>query len=57
MFNQAIGAQYNEGTGISVSGLMTPEYFEKGLQIPYNQTNEDMTRRFQGIVQLDILEN
>ena len=42
LFNQALGAQHNEGTGMSVPGSMTPEYFEKGLQNIYKKTDEDM---------------
>ena len=32
LFNQVHRAQYNEGTGMSISGSITPEYFEKGLK-------------------------
>ena len=33
LFNQALGAQYKEGTIISVSGSMTPEYFKRDCKI------------------------
>ena len=57
LFNQALGAQYNEGTGKSVPGSMSPEYFEKGLQSIYMQTEKNMkTRGWCGVVPLDILE-
>ena len=44
LFNQALGAQYNEGTGISVQGSMTPGYFEKGSQNIYMQMETKMER-------------
>ena len=56
LFNQALGAQYNEGTGASVPGLMTLEYFEKGLKKFYMQTEENTKERECGVVPLDVLE-
>ena len=56
LFNQALGAQYNKGTGISVPGSMTPEYFEKGFQNFYMQTETQMKARGCGVIPLDILE-
>ena len=45
LFNQALGAQYNEGTGISVLGSMAPEYLKKGLQNYYMQMEAEMKTR------------
>ena len=56
LFNQALGAQYNKGTGTYVPGSMTPEYFDKGLHNLYMQTEENMKERGCGVIPLGVLE-
>ena len=57
LFNQALGAEYNEGTGMSVPGSMSAEYFEKGLQNLYMKSNKTMKEKGSGFTPLDILES
>ena len=45
LFNQALGAQYNEGIEMSVPGSMTPEYFGKGLQNLHMQSDENIKEK------------
>ena len=56
LFNKALGAEYNEGTGMSIPGSMTAEYFEKGLQNLYMKSDEKMKEKGRGVIPLDVLE-